>query len=143
MRNSRSRARLLSGDSRPYSRCRQLRIPSVSVRKFGRGFDSDLAALPVDQVTPVRPEDKEAKANSLIMIDWDDTLNPSYWCLRNGILTLRYPSPSEVAAVKALSEIAARTIRMCMERGHVVIVTNAETGWVELSAKILLPDVFK
>lgn len=92
------------------------------------------------------------KTSILTIIDWDDTLNPSHWCLQSKVFrqrggsvseTLHYADKSDKISLKSLSEIAAQTIKLCMSRGHVVIVTNAEAGWVESSARVLLPDVFK
>ena len=77
----------------------------------------------------------------LIIIDWDDTLNPSSWCMKNGVLTVRPPFGNEISTLRELSLKVAATLQKCLENGLVVIVTNAETGWVEMSAKMLLPDV--
>jgi len=91
------------------------------------------------------------KTSSLTIIDWDDTLNPSDWCGTKtsdcGSLNLKniLASATEVekSCLKALSAAAAHTIKLCLARGVVVIVTNAAEGWTELSASILLPDVLK
>jgi hypothetical protein len=77
----------------------------------------------------------------MILIDWDDTLNPSSWCMKNGVLTVRAPFNSEIQALRELSLKVSLTLQRCLGNGFVVIVTNAEAGWVELSAKSLLPDV--
>ena len=87
--------------------------------------------------------DFEQTTRKLILIDWDDTLNPSSWCMRNGILTVRPPRRDEVNALSTLATKVLRTLNDCMELGHVVIVTNAEAGWVELSARFLMPEVHK
>jgi hypothetical protein len=79
----------------------------------------------------------------LFIVDWDDTLNASSWCVRKGILTIRPPNEAEIAQVKELSKHCALTLRTCLDHGNVVIVTNAESGWVELSARQLMPEVAK
>ena len=79
----------------------------------------------------------------LIILDWDDTINASSWCMKSGVLTLRAPNHHDLHAVRDLSVTAAKTLIKCMEHGHVVIVTNAEAGWVEISARALLPEVYR
>ena len=37
------------------------------------------------------------------------------------------------------SEVVAETIREMRERGRVVIVTNAETGWIDMTCAKFLP----
>ena len=86
----------------------------------------------------------------LTIIDWDDTLNPSHWCVSNGALVtgsslssemIRLPSGDQLSTLKCLSQAAAKTISICLELGNVAIVTNAESGWVEISSRVLLPEV--
>lgn len=86
-------------------------------------------------------EDLSNSFHQLIIIDWDDTLNPSTWCVRSGVLVHVEPSNRDVESVRELSSRVAETISLCMKWGHVVIVTNAESGWVELSAGSLMPEV--
>jgi hypothetical protein len=83
----------------------------------------------------------ESPSPKLIIIDWDDTLNPSTWCMKTGILTVRSPSLTELRILRELSVLVLSTLKKCMANGLVVIVTNAETGWVEMSSRALLPDV--
>ena len=83
----------------------------------------------------------ESASRKLIIIDWDDTLNPSTWCMKTGVLTVRPPSLGEMLILRELSELVLSTLKKCMTNGLVVIVTNAETGWVEMSARSLLPEV--
>ena len=89
---------------------------------------------------------KSAKAlGTLILLDWDDTINPSSLVTSLGF---RIDETSELpAALKAelvaLEDIAINMLEICCTRGHVVIVTNAETGWVELSGKRFVPRVLE
>lgn len=87
--------------------------------------------------------EQDKPGRKLFLIDWDDTLNPSSWCMHYGILTIRPPRKDEVNAVAGLSAKVLKTLTYCMEHGNVVIVTNAESGWVEKSARFLMPDVFQ
>eukprot|EP00927_Polykrikos_kofoidii_P062688 TRINITY_DN5749_c0_g1_i1.p1 TRINITY_DN5749_c0_g1~~TRINITY_DN5749_c0_g1_i1.p1 ORF type:complete len:329 (-),score=59.89 TRINITY_DN5749_c0_g1_i1:173-1159(-) len=81
---------------------------------------------------------------TIIILDWDDTLCASTTCMRHhGLSVLGAPPTGEVA--RALEELAGE-VRALLEQCHdlaekVVIVTNAEEGWVELSCKAWLPSL--
>lgn len=80
---------------------------------------------------------------TLIVFDWDDTLCPSSWLSQNK-LTLDDP-PTIPAHYQVLldkmAEVAIETLRIASSLGSVVIVTNAEEGWVEMSCKRFLPQL--
>jgi len=87
----------------------------------------------------------EKKAVTLILLDWDDTINPSSLVTSLGFRideTSELPEALQEELV-ALEEIAINLLEICSTRGHVVIVTNAETGWVELSGKRFVPRVLE
>mmetsp|Transcript_19728 Transcript_19728/g.56467 ORF Transcript_19728/g.56467 Transcript_19728/m.56467 type:complete len:433 (-) Transcript_19728:492-1790(-) len=80
---------------------------------------------------------------TLFVLDWDDTMLPSSWIQRQG---LRLDEGSEIAdwQQELLSEVAvaaAGLLRMTKERGTVVLVTNAERGWIELSCRKFMPEL--
>jgi hypothetical protein len=78
-----------------------------------------------------------------IIFDWDDTLLCSSWLAQNG-LKLDVPEvvpPEARAQLNLLAESTVQLLERAMQFGEVVIVTNAETGWVELSAKKFMPSV--
>lgn len=83
----------------------------------------------------------ESRSPKLIIIDWDDTLNPSTWCMTTGVLAVRAPSLTEIRILRELSVLVLSTLKKCVANGLLVIVTNAETGWVDMSSRALLPDV--
>lgn len=80
--------------------------------------------------------------DTIIIMDWDDTLLASSWLASHG---LRLDSPSVprsiVAQLELLEESVLSLLWRASECGRVVIVTNAETGWVELSAQKFMPRV--
>ena len=79
----------------------------------------------------------------LVIFDWDDTILPSSWVAGEG-LRLDEPQtlPEKVAqTLRPLEESAVKLLTQACNHGPVVIITNAETGWVELSAKRFLPAV--
>jgi len=78
-----------------------------------------------------------------IIFDWDDTLLSSSWLALN---SLRLDTPGElpqeaVAQLSILEEAVVTVLTLAMRCGSVAIITNAENGWVELSAKKFLPRV--
>eukprot|EP00928_Gymnodinium_smaydae_P093757 TRINITY_DN7806_c0_g2_i1.p1 TRINITY_DN7806_c0_g2~~TRINITY_DN7806_c0_g2_i1.p1 ORF type:complete len:253 (-),score=41.07 TRINITY_DN7806_c0_g2_i1:262-1020(-) len=81
------------------------------------------------------------REDTLLIFDWDDTILPSTWIQKQG---LRLTSDSVVTddqgqVLKKLSRSASRMLRAAKRYGRVVLVTNAERGWVELSCKKFLP----
>jgi len=86
-------------------------------------------------------------SNSVIMLDWDDTLLASSFLSGRGYrVDSASPAPADAdpndaAQLKALEQAVCALIRLALSYGHVNIVTNAETGWVELSAQKFMPAV--
>jgi len=81
--------------------------------------------------------------DTVIIFDWDDTLLSSSWLATNG-LRLDEPQVIPAAAMKLLAQLEASVVTLlekALAYGHVAIITNAETGWVELSARRFMPAV--
>lgn len=81
--------------------------------------------------------------DTTIIFDWDDTLLSSSWLAQNG-LRLDEPVvvPAEaVAQLDVLQESVVQLINRATAYGTCIIITNAETGWVELSCKKFMPRV--
>mmetsp|Transcript_113996 Transcript_113996/g.333156 ORF Transcript_113996/g.333156 Transcript_113996/m.333156 type:complete len:299 (+) Transcript_113996:62-958(+) len=79
---------------------------------------------------------------TVIIFDWDDTLCPSTTCMRHhGLSVLGAPPDGDVArALEELSQEAKALLEQAAELAEkVVVVTNAEEGWVDLSCKAWLP----
>lgn len=84
-----------------------------------------------------------SRARAVLVFDWDDTLLCSSWLAQNG-LRLDYPEviPASIQKqLEALQTSVVALLRRALTFGKVMIITNAETGWVELSAKRFMPDV--
>ena len=80
----------------------------------------------------------------LLLWDWDDTLFCTSHLAR---LRVSVAGPSEVSPAlrTELAELAAaveQTLELATRLGRVVIVTNAESGWVELTSSTFLPSVY-
>jgi len=81
---------------------------------------------------------------TIIIFDWDDTLCPSTTCMRDHGLQVLGARPE--GELKALLDEHAEQVQAVLEcaqalAGKVVIVTNAETGWVELSCAAWMPSL--
>lgn len=105
-------------------------------------------AIPSDPVPEVAAETALDGAriepeNTLFVFDWDDTVLPSTWIQSQG---LRLDAGSTVsdaqrAELTAVAESVSETLHMARQCGTVVVVTNAERGWIELSCHKFLPTL--
>lgn len=76
--------------------------------------------------------------NSLIIIDWDDTLYPTTWIMDNGIdLTDPRARSKYMTHFEYLDEHLSSALRHMITLGEVVIITNAMPEWIELSVSVL------
>lgn len=101
-------------------------------------------------VTPLSCKSTDSSAEyhlpcqTIIILDWDDTLCPSTTCMRtHGLSVLGEPPKGEV---KRQLEVLTEEVKLLIEAASqlaekVIIVTNAEEGWVDLSCKAWLPGL--
>jgi hypothetical protein len=83
------------------------------------------------------------QTRTIIFLDWDDTLLCSSVLSNQGI-KLDSDLEGAVDLVTQLEELSTSVItvlNVAMTHGTVYIVTNGETGWVQLSAQKFLPNV--
>jgi hypothetical protein len=81
---------------------------------------------------------------TLIILDWDDTLFPNTWLLEQGLnLKENSVSPNETQKMELrnVARLVSRTLRRAKCCGTVIVITNAERGWVELTSRRFLPEV--
>lgn len=81
---------------------------------------------------------------TIIILDWDDTMCPSTACMRHhGLSVLGDPPEGQVS--RALQDLAVEAQALLEQAADlaekVIIVTNAEEGWVDLSCKAWLPEL--
>jgi hypothetical protein len=77
-----------------------------------------------------------------VIFDWDDTLFPTSWLQRQGFFKAdAVPSMQQAAQLQKLADAVERTLRATLLFGKVVVVTNAEKGWVELCCPKLMPSL--
>eukprot|EP01084_Bolivina_argentea_P147239 257651_1 len=103
-----------------------------------------------------------ATHKTVLIIDWDDTLLPSYYLQEIGLRpSTKQQSPSDKTPHKELSEPQKLYVLLSLKKleklihkllhtafslvgdENVIIITNAEQGWVELSCSTFMPNIFK
>lgn len=85
-----------------------------------------------------------AADDTMMIFDWDDTVLPSSWVQEQGLrLDEDIPlSQAQRAILGEFTRIASDTLRLAKKLGTVVLLTNAERGWIELSCHRFLPQLF-
>jgi len=79
---------------------------------------------------------------SVIVFDWDDTLLSSSFLSGKGYRLDTPVIKSDVdAQLRELEVVVCNVLTMALKHGEVIVITNAETGWVELSAQKFIPAV--
>jgi len=96
-----------------------------------------------DIVDETQSEPGFARGATLIIFDWDDTLLPTTWLDELGLLlsSSRSPTPEQWTRLQDMATSAAASLTYALTFGKVVIVTNAEEGWVEASCHKFMPSL--
>jgi hypothetical protein len=81
--------------------------------------------------------------DTILIFDWDDTMLPSTWIQAQG---LRLDDDSVVTEtqqeqLQVLASHAIETLCVAKRHGKVLLVTNAERGWIELSCSKFMPSL--
>lgn len=75
---------------------------------------------------------------TLIILDWDDTLFPTSWIVKNSIdLTDPKVQNRYLDLFSKLDNLIYRLLKNFLKYGKVVIVTNAMVKWVAVSTEVL------
>jgi len=75
---------------------------------------------------------------SVIILDWDDTLFPTSWLLKNNISLFNITNFSDlINFFKELDSLVYDIISSFIKCGKVFIVTNASMKWISVSSKVL------
>jgi len=107
----------------------------------GPEVKSPVAVAPSAETQELRPFCHE---ETILIFDWDDTCLPSAWVQSQG-LRLDEDSVLEEWQRGQLLEVAntvMETLRVAKQHGTVVLVTNAERGWIELSCQKFMPTLY-
>jgi hypothetical protein len=85
----------------------------------------------------------EGKTKNIIFFDWDDTLLCSSYLSSEGFRldTVAEQSEEMSRQLDELQNSIITVLKLALTFGEVHIVTNAETGWVQLSAEKFVPAV--
>jgi hypothetical protein len=109
-----------------------------------RDADGDIAMSHKDEEKsyPSCQLDGLAK-NTVVLLDYDDTLLASSFLSGKGYkLDSNAVATEDVAeGLRQLEKSVIAFLTLAMRFGHVHIVTNAETGWVQLSAQKFMPNL--
>jgi len=73
---------------------------------------------------------------TLIILDWDDTLFPTSWAIKNNIDITNEPN-KYLSLFSKLDNIIANTIYKLSKYGKVIIITNALPNWIHISLCVL------
>lgn len=99
-----------------------------------------------DSVSTAAPmqtaEDAHCERQTVIIFDWDDTLMASSWIDRMGLLqteAFEHLSAEIQSQFRDLEGYVERCLTAAAKLGRVLIITNAEYGWVEYSARRFMP----
>jgi len=90
------------------------------------------------------PETRFSMHETLLIFDWDDTILPSSWVQGQGLRLdeSSVVSSSQKEQLAEVARVAAETLRVAKTLGKVVLITNAERGWSELSCRKFLPTIY-
>jgi len=121
---------------------------AATAAEVGAKKDADSGSMDTkeDASKPVSPSPNYS-ANTVIMFDWDDTLLASSFLSARGYRVDCVESPatvgdsSDAAQLRAQEQCVCALLTLALSYGTVNIVTNAEVGWVELSAQKFMPSV--
>jgi len=119
--------------------------PTAGAEEAAPAGAPDVKAAPAQEPAQVSVEQPGSapftREETLFIFDWDDTLLPSTWVQRQGMrLGPAFRVNSEQREQLAMAAAAAsETLRLAKLAGTVVLVTNAERGWIELSCQKFMP----
>lgn len=84
-----------------------------------------------------------ANTDTVIIFDWDDTLLASSFLSSKGyrLDNNMIRCPDVEAQLRQLERSICNVLTLALHYGRVHVVTNAETGWVQLSAQKFIPGV--
>jgi hypothetical protein len=80
-----------------------------------------------------------------VFVDYDDTLFPTTYLDDNGILIDHSPRPGSTffETMNRLDLQVVKFLEEIQEHGELIILTNAEEGWVTQSCEIFMPESYK
>ncbi len=78
------------------------------------------------------------KNNTIIILDWDNTLFPTQWVLKNKIdISTAEGASKHINYFSELDDILYKFLKKSMYLGKVIIITNAMPTWIAISSAVL------
>jgi len=113
----------------------------ISGSSCSRETSGPPAASPAPCAGSPQEDNKFSVDETLFIFDWDDTVLPSTWVQRQGLRldAASHPTVEQRDILAEVAVAAGKTLRAARQHGTVVLVTNAERGWIELSCQKFLP----
>lgn len=87
------------------------------------------------------PVTKPKPFTSITIFDWDDTLFATSFLMSNA--RNANTKNNSIDMISKLEKNIFILLEMCIKKGNVYIITNAEAGWVEQSSKQYYPNLQK
>lgn len=85
---------------------------------------------------------KITKHKTLFILDWDDTLFPTNWIMKNDINLMVSTSRDQyIIYFQELDRVLSKFLQKVSSLGKVIIVTNALPDWVNISS-VVLPTTY-
>lgn len=85
---------------------------------------------------------KIKKSQTLFILDWDDTLFPTNWVMKNGINLMNSSTRDQyIIYFQELDRTLSSFIKKLTQMGKVIIVTNALLDWIHISS-VVLPKTY-
>ena len=98
----------------------------------------------VNSTTKKNLESKRSSQN-IFIFDWDDTIMCTTFITPRGYFTesnlVDLEEKKDVALFSKLEDIIVKILSYAITKGETYIITNAASGWVEYSSKMLFPKV--
>jgi len=100
--------------------------------------------MSVDSDEEDADEAKFAVADTLLIFDWDDTVLPTTWIGAQGLGLAEesVPTKEQMAQLEKVAQHASATLTAAKRYGTLVIITNAERGWIELTCQKFMPSLY-
>ena len=89
------------------------------------------------------PGMKTKSHNSIFIFDWDDTLFPTTYLIKEGIIKTNINNLSEDIKVllNTLEETCINILNLAINKGNVYIITNSSINWLNYSSDIYFPKL--